>query len=87
VNDLIESIIVGRTDAGLGLLMSILISKGIVSGAEMIEILDRATASVSTAPNGAAAATVFAALRLLIDDPVSSEDDQAYKRALRRGLQ
>jgi len=59
--------IMARTDAAVGLLLAVLIEKGIVSLSEMSALLDNASDLVGESAEGAIVATVFAGMKALID--------------------
>lgn len=59
--------VVARQDAALGLLMSILIDRGVISAREMSEALDMATEVVTTSRPNPMITSVFETLKTLIE--------------------
>jgi len=60
--------IIARTDAAVGLLMSLLVGKGIITELEMETALRRAADAVSAAADGDIVATVFESMLTLLGD-------------------
>jgi hypothetical protein len=60
--------VMARTDAAVGLLLAVLIEKGVVSELEMNALLDKASDLAGTGTDGAIVATVFMTLKILINN-------------------
>ncbi len=61
------AVIMARTDAAAGLLLAVLIEKGIVSIPEMNAILDNASDAMGLTAEGAIISSVFLAMRALLN--------------------
>lgn len=56
-----------RCDVGIGLVISILVAKGVISCSEMVDALDQSIASVADSPSGNVISTLFASLKALLN--------------------
>lgn len=58
--------LLSRTDAAMGLIIALLLEKGLLSRDEVSEALLRAMETVSASPNGPLVSTVFSNLQLVV---------------------
>jgi hypothetical protein len=85
VDEDLIALVLGRTDAALGLLMSIMVAKGLISSCEMADALDKAAASVQGLSSGRSIATVFQSLKLLLTHSDASPANAIQPSELSQG--